>query len=109
MKIRPLALAISLAAISLASAAPTKVVTYALPDDVEDFTFPPGEGADIAAGNCAACHSLDYIRSQPRGKSAQFWKDTVHKMIAVYGAPIEPADADVIAKYLTKTYGAPTP
>ncbi|MCF8709856.1 SorB family sulfite dehydrogenase c-type cytochrome subunit [Rhizorhapis sp. SPR117] len=109
MKIRLLTLASPLVAIALATAAPTKVVTYALPDDVEDFTLPPGEGADLAAGNCAGCHSLDYIRTQPRGKGAQFWKDEVHKMVAVYGAPIEPVDAEMIAKYLAESYGHPVP
>jgi mono/diheme cytochrome c family protein len=102
MKSRLLILAPLLVVISLATAAPTKVVTYALPDDVEDLTLPPGEGAAVAASNCAACHSLDYIRTQPRGKDAQFWKDTVHKMVAVYRAPIEAADAEIIAKYLAK-------
>jgi len=109
MKSRLLILAPLLVVISLATAAPTKVVTYALPDDVEDLTLPPGEGAAVAASNCAACHSLDYIRTQPRGKDAQFWKDTVHKMVAVYRAPIEAADAEIIAKYLANTYGNPTP
>lgn len=109
VKIRLLTVALSLAAIPLAAAAPTKVITYALPDDVEDLTLPPGEGVDVAASNCAACHSLDYIRTQPRGKGAQFWKDEVHKMVAVFGAPIDAADAEVIAKYLAKTYGEPAP
>lgn len=65
----------------------------------------PGPDADLAAGTCAACHSLDYITTQPRGKGAQFWKDSVVKMVKVYGAPIEPDDADRIAAYLGKTYG----
>lgn len=94
-------------ALILAAAAPAAVRTYALPDDLEDFTLPPGKGSEATVANCASCHSLDYIRSQPRGKGAQFWKDEVHKMVAVYGAPIEPADADIIAAYLTKTYGDP--
>lgn len=94
-------------AVILAAAAPAAVKIYVLPDDLEDLTLPTGEGSEVAVANCAACHSLDYIRSQPRGKGAQFWKDEVHKMVAVYGAPIEPADADIIAGYLTKTYGDP--
>ncbi|AUW60195.1 cytochrome C [Sphingobium sp. SCG-1] len=100
-------LALPVAAIASMAATPAKVMTYTLPD-TEDLTLPAGEGSDLAATNCAACHSLDYIRSQPRGKGAQFWADEVHKMIAVYGAPIEPADEKIIAAYLVKTYGEPT-
>lgn len=105
MRAHRLLLAAPLLLIALAAATPPRVVTYALPTDTEDFALPPGEGAELTAGNCAACHSLDYIRTQPRGKGAQFWQDEVHKMIAVYKAPIEPADADAIAGYLAKTYG----
>lgn len=100
-------LGLPFAAIALAVAAPAKVVTYTLPEGLEDFALPEGEGADVTVANCAACHSLDYIRTQPRGKGAQFWKDEVHKMVAVYGAPIEPADAEIISTYLAKTYGEP--
>ncbi|KEY97937.1 sulfite:cytochrome C oxidoreductase subunit B, partial [Sphingomonas sp. BHC-A] len=57
------------------------------------------------AATCSACHSLDYVTTQPRGKGAQFWQDSVGKMIKVYGAPIEPADAERIAAYLAATYG----
>lgn len=100
-------LCLPVAAIIFAVAAPAKVVTYTLPEGTEDFTLPEGAGSDVTVANCAACHSLDYIRTQPRGKGAQFWKDEVHKMIAVYGAPIEPADADTISTFLAKTYGEP--
>ena len=106
MRVRHLLLAAPTLLIALAAATQPQTVTYALPQDVEDFTLPPGEGAELTAGNCVACHSLDYIRTQPRDRGAQFWKDTVHKMIVVYKAPIAPADADVIAGYLARTYGA---
>lgn len=106
MNARLLMLALPVAAVALIAAAPARVVTYTLPD-TEDLTLPAGEGSDLAAANCAACHSLDYIRSQPRGKGAQFWTDEVHKMIAVYGAPIEPTNEKTIAIYLAKTYGEP--
>ncbi|RVT40150.1 cytochrome C [Sphingobium algorifonticola] len=105
MRARHLLLGAPLLLIALAAASPPRTVTYALPQTEEDFTLPPGEGAELTVGNCAACHSLDYIRTQPRGKGAQFWKDNVAKMIAVYKAPIAPADADAIAAYLAKTYG----
>lgn len=78
---------------------------YRLPDE-QAVALLPGRDADLAAGLCAACHSTDYISTQPRDKGAQFWKDSVNKMVTVYGAPIDPETADRIAAYLGKTYGA---
>ena len=88
----------------LVAGAGGKIVTYNLPEE-QPIELPAGEGADLTQANCAACHSLDYVRTQPRGKGAQFWRDAVTKMIKVYGAPIEPQDAETISTYLGKTYG----
>jgi hypothetical protein len=38
--------------------------------------------------------------------TAQQWDAEVKKMIGVYGAPINAADAQIIAEYLDKNYGA---
>lgn len=80
-------------------------VTYILPPE----NPPPPElaGADAApvAANCATCHSLDYIVTQPRGKGAQFWRDEVTKMRNIYKAPIAPEDGDRIADILSKKFG----
>jgi mono/diheme cytochrome c family protein len=81
--------------------------SYALPDEPA-IALPPGDGADLATATCSACHSLDYVTTQPRGKGAQFWKDSVAKMVTVYGAPIPPAEAERIAAYLAASYGAPS-
>lgn len=89
----------------LACATTAAGMGYGIPSD-EPTRLLPGPNADLAAGACAACHSLDYITTQPRGKGAQFWKDSVTKMIKVYGAAIDPEDADRIAAYLGKTYGS---
>ena len=35
----------------------------------------------------------------------QGWEAEVNKMIKVFGAPIQPADAKVIIDYLTANYG----
>lgn len=88
----------------LIGAADAKRVTYVLPEEVA-ITLPAGDGVDLVEAQCAACHSLDYIQTQPRGKGPQFWKDAVTKMTNVYGAAIEPADAERISSYLAKTYG----
>ena len=56
--------------------------------------------------NCTACHSADYIQTQPHGPKFKkdFWQAEVTKMIKVYGAPIDDADAGKIVEYLTATY-----
>ena len=88
----------------LIGASAAKPVAYTLPPEKE-ITLPAGEGAELTQAQCGACHSLDYVQTQPRGKGAQFWKDAVEKMVKIYGAPIEPKDADAISAYLAKTYG----
>jgi sulfite dehydrogenase (cytochrome) subunit B len=84
-----------------ADAAP---VSYALPD--ETAAFKPGPNLEAAQNNCTACHSADYIQTQPRGAKFKkdFWQAEVTKMIKVYGAPIEEADVPKIVEYLTATY-----
>ena len=65
-------------------------------------------GAQVVVSNCSACHSLDYIVTQPRGKGEQFWRDAVTKMVNVYGAPIEPEAAQEVGTVLAARFGAPT-
>ena len=94
---------ISLAVLSLAvaTAAP---VSYQLPE--ETAAFKPGPNVDLARNNCTACHSADYINTQPRNVKSKrdFWLAEVTKMIKVYGAPIDEADVPKIVDYLAATY-----
>ncbi|TXN21552.1 cytochrome c [Methylobacterium sp. WL9] len=84
---------------SAAFAAPK---TYDLPQ--ETAKLHPGPGVEVAEAHCLTCHSPDYIAMQPAGKGHAFWTAEVTKMIKVYGAPIEEADAKAIADYLAATY-----
>jgi mono/diheme cytochrome c family protein len=79
-------------------------VVYAVPD--ETAAFKPGANLDTVRNNCTACHSADYIKTQPRGDKFKkdFWAAEVTKMIKVYGAPIEDADVGKIVDYLTANY-----
>ena len=61
--------------------------------------------AEVVVNNCSACHSLDYITTQPRGKGEQFWRDAVAKMVNVYKAPVSPEDADAAAATLARKFG----
>jgi sulfite dehydrogenase (cytochrome) subunit B len=84
-----------------ANAAP---ISYKLPD--ETAAFKPGPNLEVVQNNCTACHSADYISSQPRGEKYKkdFWQAEVTKMIKVYGAPIDDADVGKIVEYLAATY-----
>jgi mono/diheme cytochrome c family protein len=79
-------------------------VVFTLPD--ETAAFKPGANLEVVQNNCTACHSADYIQTQPRGEKFKkdFWAAEVTKMIKVYGAPIEDADVGKIVDYLTANY-----
>jgi sulfite dehydrogenase (cytochrome) subunit B len=64
-------------------------------------------GHELVEGNCGACHSLDYIRTNSPFMTAKVWEAEVTKMINAFGAPIEPADAKAITDYLARNYGSP--
>ena len=87
--------------LAAAHAAP---VVFTLPD--ETAAFKPGANLDVVKNNCTACHSADYIKTQPRGEKFKkdFWAAEVTKMIKVYGAPIEDADVGKIVDYLAANY-----
>ena len=97
LALAPLAFAGAMAA----NAAP---VDYKLPE--ETAALKPGPNLDVAQNNCTACHSADYISTQPHGEKFKkdFWQAEVTKMIKVYGAPIDEADVRKIVDYLAATY-----
>jgi mono/diheme cytochrome c family protein len=101
MKQQLLAIVVAAFALGTAYAAP---VSYTLPD--ETAAFKPGPNLEVVQNNCTACHSADYINTQPRGEKFKrdFWQAEVTKMINVYGAPIDDADVGKIVDYLTSTY-----
>jgi sulfite dehydrogenase (cytochrome) subunit B len=78
-------------------------VNYQTPP--ETAVFRPGPNLEVVQGNCTACHSADYISTQPLMKNKKdFWQAEVTKMIKVYGAPIDDADVGKIVDYLAATY-----
>jgi cytochrome c5 len=81
-----------------------KPMSYVLP--VETAALKPGPNVEVVQRNCTACHSLDYIQTQPRGPKFKkdFWQAEVTKMIKVYGAPIDEADVSKIVEYLAQAY-----
>ena len=100
---RTVLLAITFAFATGLNAVTAAPVNYQLPDEVA--AFKPGPNLDVVQGNCSACHSADYIKTQPPMTDRKgFWQAEVTKMIKVYGAPIADADVGKIVDYLAATY-----
>jgi len=79
--------------------------TYELPPETAALAAGPNQ--DVALNNCGACHSAEYIGTQPRNlpNPRAFWQAEVVKMKAAYGAPLDDADIPRIVDYLVATYG----
>ncbi|MHB0769784.1 SorB family sulfite dehydrogenase c-type cytochrome subunit [Bradyrhizobium sp. 5.13L] len=100
---RTVLFAMALALAAAVGSALASPVNYKIPDEVA--AFKPGPNLEVVQGNCSACHSADYIATQPPMKDKKgFWQAEVTKMIKVYGAPIDDADVGKIVDYLAATY-----
>lgn len=62
-------------------------------------------GKNQVVGQCAICHSLDYITMNTKISDRAGWEKTVDKMINVMGASIDGADKQIIIDYLAQNYG----
>jgi mono/diheme cytochrome c family protein len=91
--------------VGLAVAATAKPIQYELPEETAELA--PGPGQEVAQANCVACHSADYISTQPRNlrDPTAFWMAEVTKMRHSYGAPVEESDVQAIVNYLASAYG----
>ena len=100
----PILLALAAVAVIGLVSADAAPVSYKLPQDTS--AFKPGPNVEVVKNNCTACHSADYVQTQPRGEKFRkdFWQAEVTKMIKVYGAPIDDSDVGKIVDYLTATY-----
>jgi len=66
---------------------------------VSEAPFPPGNGSDIASGQCLLCHSADMVLRQPPLTQDE-WVGEINKMRNAYGAPLPPDQIEALAKYL---------
>ena len=73
--------------------------------DEAALSLKPGPGREEVANNCNACHSLDYPIMNSGFLDAKGWDGEVTKMIKVFGANIDDADAAKIKAYLAANYG----
>ena len=92
------------AAIGAGLASVVAAQAYKLPAETP-VVLPRGAGVELVEAHCSACHSLDYLTTQPRGKGEKFWADNVAKMIDTHGAEIPEDDAKAIVAYLGRTFG----
>lgn len=103
MKRLPWLLTAACAAVLIQAAEPA--VKFVLPAETARLKAAPG--VELANVQCVACHSLDYISTQPLLTSAQ-WRATVIKMQLKYGAPIMTNTMDLLVEYLARHYGTNT-
>ena len=61
--------------------------------------FPPGDGADIANGQCLMCHSAGMVLRQPALTQDQ-WVSEINKMRSSFGAPLPANQVIPLARYL---------
>jgi sulfite dehydrogenase (cytochrome) subunit B len=93
MKLTALAIPIVFSTASLAAA------------DEQPVSLKDTPGHEIVENNCAACHSLDYPRTNSSFLDHKGWQAEVEKMIKVFGAEITPQASAAIVEYLAKNYG----
>ena len=77
-------------------------VTVDLP--VSRTAFPPGDGADIANGQCLICHSAGMVLRQPPLTEDE-WTAEINKMRTAFGAPMPADQIAALAKYLRSING----
>ena len=91
-------------AILMASSVSVRAAPVAYDPPAETAVLKPGPNLDVANNYCGACHSVDYISTQPPSVGAAFWQGEVTKMTKAYGADIPDVDQKKIVEYLNATY-----
>ena len=71
--------------------AEVSLISTAITLPEEHAAFPAGAAGELLGNNCAACHSAELIRTQPR-LSPEAWAAEVKKMREAYHAPYPVGD-----------------
>ena len=74
----------------------------------EEFAIPPGPSRERFQVSCTICHSPRLAFTQPRLLEKK-WQEVVHKMVAVYGAPLSADEELEIVSYLSAVHGQTAP
>ncbi|HWE45930.1 MAG TPA: cytochrome c [Caulobacteraceae bacterium] len=96
------------AAAMLSSSAGVRAAPVAYDPPPETAVLKPGPNLETANNYCGACHSVDYILTQPPGVGGGFWQGEVTKMTKAYGADIPADDQKKIVEYLNAAYRKPS-
>ena len=83
----------------------TALMAISAAADEKPVQLKQAPGLDKVERNCGGCHSLDYVPMNSPFLSPAGWDAEVTKMINAFGAPIDQADAKIIADYLKSNYG----
>lgn len=59
-------------------------------------------GYQLVQKNCIACHSAQYVLTQPPDSSRTYWLETVYKMEKKFGAPIDEKEIPAMVDYLVR-------
>jgi hypothetical protein len=70
----------------------------------EEPYVPPGPNHQQFTALCRLCHSPRLALNQPL-LTEKKWGEVVHKMVAVYGAPLTPTQERDVVAYLTAVHG----
>ena len=97
------------AGLLIALAAPIAAKDIQIPPDTVQLTPSALPGYAKAQANCTMCHSAEYMRYQPPNAARPYWDAMVHRMKAVFKAPIADEDMPDIVDYLARTYGNQQP
>ena len=97
------------ACVAAVLAAPVAAKDIQLPPDAVQLKASPLPGYAKAQANCTMCHSAEYMRMQPPTAARPYWDAMVHRMKAVFKAPVADEDMSEIVDYLAKTYGNEQP
>ena len=71
---------------------------------LDDPPIPPGPHREDFRTACTVCHSPRLVFTQPILNQKQ-WNAVVHKMVAVYGAPLSGEEEKQIVSYLQTVHG----
>ena len=72
--------------------------------EAQTAALPPGDGGAIVRARCVVCHGSELIAQQRL--DAGGWGRELDKMVG-WGATVEPAEREVLVRYLARVFGAP--
>jgi mono/diheme cytochrome c family protein len=84
---------------------PAQALDIQLPPETATFKPSTMPGYVLVLRNCMACHSAQYVQTQPASSHA-WWEGEVKKMKSAYGAQFPDADMPAMVDYLSATYGS---